>query len=154
MGLFQTFRGYNCRTAEINPMVITKEGKIFAGDCRMAIDDSSVFRHPELGIEVAREAPTPPTELDKIAWQIEEGGLPGREIDHQSTGDRRIYARRIHCGQSGAMAPCPWCRESPQGRIAKEAGFSLCHLALRQQRARIDGDFERRDKGFAGADWH
>jgi succinyl-CoA synthetase beta subunit len=77
MGLFQTFRGYNCRTAEINPMVITKEGKIFAGDCRMAIDDSSVFRHPELGIEVAREAPTPPTELDKIAWQIEEGDLRG-----------------------------------------------------------------------------
>jgi succinyl-CoA synthetase beta subunit len=58
-------------------MVITKEGKIFAGDCRMAIDDSSVFRHPELGIEVAREAPTPPTELDKIAWQIEEGDLRG-----------------------------------------------------------------------------
>ena len=77
MGLFQTFKGYNCRTAEINPMVITKEGKIFAGDCRMAIDDSSVFRHPELGIEVAREAPTPPTELDKIAWQIEEGDLRG-----------------------------------------------------------------------------
>jgi succinyl-CoA synthetase beta subunit len=77
MGLFQTFKGYNCRTAEINPLVITKDGKLFAGDCRMAIDDSSVFRHPELGIEVAREAPTPPTELDKIAWQIEEGDLRG-----------------------------------------------------------------------------
>lgn len=77
MGLFQTFKGYNCRTAEINPLVLTKEGKILAGDCRMAIDDSSVFRHPELGIEVAREAATPPTELDKIAWQIEEGDLRG-----------------------------------------------------------------------------
>jgi succinyl-CoA synthetase beta subunit len=77
MGLFQTFKGYNCRTAEINPLVVTKDGKLFAGDCRIAIDDSSVFRHPELGIEVAREAPTPPTELDKIAWQIEEGDLRG-----------------------------------------------------------------------------
>jgi succinyl-CoA synthetase beta subunit len=77
MGLFQTFKGYNCRTAEINPLVITKDGKLLAGDCRMAIDDSSVFRHPELGIDVAREAPTPPTELDKIAWQIEEGDLRG-----------------------------------------------------------------------------
>jgi succinyl-CoA synthetase beta subunit len=77
MGLYQTFRGYNCRTAEINPLVLTKDGKILAGDCRMAIDDSSVFRHPELGIDVAREAPTPPTELDKIAWQIEEGDLRG-----------------------------------------------------------------------------
>jgi succinyl-CoA synthetase beta subunit len=77
MGLFQTFKGYNCRTAEINPLVVTKDGKLFAGDCRIAIDDSSVFRHPELGIDVAREAPTPPTELDKIAWQIEEGDLRG-----------------------------------------------------------------------------
>jgi succinyl-CoA synthetase beta subunit len=77
MGLFQTFKGYNCRTAEINPLVLTKDGKLFAGDCRIAIDDSSVFRHPELGIDVAREAPTPPTELDKIAWGIEESDLRG-----------------------------------------------------------------------------
>ena len=77
LGLYATFKGYNCRTAEINPLVLTKDGKIFAADCRMSIDDSSVFRHPELGIDVAREASSPPTELDKIAWQIEEGDLRG-----------------------------------------------------------------------------
>ncbi|MFB0505143.1 MAG: ATP-grasp domain-containing protein [Thermodesulfobacteriota bacterium] len=77
LGLYETFKGYNCRTAEINPLVLTKDGKIYAADCRMAIDDSSVFRHPELGIDVARESSTPPTELDKIAWQIEEGDLRG-----------------------------------------------------------------------------
>jgi succinyl-CoA synthetase beta subunit len=77
LGLYQTFKGYNCRTAEINPLVLTKDGNIYAADCRMAIDDSSVFRHPELGIDVAREASTPPTELDKIAWSIEEGDLRG-----------------------------------------------------------------------------
>ena len=77
IGLYQTFKNYNCRTVEINPLVLTKEGKVVAGDCRMAIDDSSVYRHPELGIDVARESPTPPTELDKIAWWIEEGDLRG-----------------------------------------------------------------------------
>ncbi len=77
LGLYETFKGYNCRTAEINPLVLTKDGKIYAADCRMSIDDSSVFRHPELGIDVARESSTPPTELDKIAWQIEEGDLRG-----------------------------------------------------------------------------
>ncbi|MFQ5842876.1 MAG: ATP-grasp domain-containing protein [Thermodesulfobacteriota bacterium] len=77
LGLYETFKGYNCRTAEINPLVLTRDGKIYAGDCRIAIDDSSVFRHPELGIDVARESSTPPTELDKIAWQIEEGDLRG-----------------------------------------------------------------------------
>ncbi len=75
--MYETFKGYNCRTAEINPLVLTKDGKIYAADCRIAIDDSSVFRHPELDIDVAREASAPPTELDKIAWQIEEGDLRG-----------------------------------------------------------------------------
>jgi succinyl-CoA synthetase beta subunit len=89
MGLFQTFKGYNCRTAEINPLVVTKDGKLFAGDCRMAIDDSSVFRHPELGIDVAREAPTPPTELDKIAWWIEDGDLRGTCYIAQMAPDKK-----------------------------------------------------------------
>jgi succinyl-CoA synthetase beta subunit len=77
IGLFNTFKNFDCRIAEINPLVITKDGKVIAGDCRIAIDDSSVYRHPELGIDVAREAATMPTELDKIAWQIEEADLRG-----------------------------------------------------------------------------
>jgi succinyl-CoA synthetase beta subunit len=77
MSLFQTFKTSDCRTAEINPLIVTKDGRVLAGDCRMAIDDSSVYRHPELEINVARESPTPPTELDEIAWAIEEGDLRG-----------------------------------------------------------------------------
>ena len=76
-GLYETFKNYGARLIEINPMVITKDGKVLAGDCRVSIDDSAVIRHPELGIEVAREAPTPPTELDKLAWWVEEKDLRG-----------------------------------------------------------------------------
>jgi len=70
LGLYETFKKFGCRLIEINPMVVTKDGKVLASDCRISIDDSSVIRHPELGIEVARESGTPPTELDKIAWQV------------------------------------------------------------------------------------
>jgi succinyl-CoA synthetase beta subunit len=91
-GLYQTFKNYNCRTAEINPLVLTRDGKIIAGDCRIAIDDSSVYRHPEFDIEVAREAPTPPTELDKIAWWIEEGDLRGTCYIAQMAPDAKGFA--------------------------------------------------------------
>ncbi|MBW2146333.1 MAG: acetate--CoA ligase family protein [Deltaproteobacteria bacterium] len=76
-GLYEVFRRYDCRTIEINPLVVTRDGKAVAADCRAAIDDSSVYRHPELGIKVARESNREPTEFDEIAWQIEEGDLRG-----------------------------------------------------------------------------
>ena len=50
VGLYDTFKNYGARLIEINPMVVTKDGKVLASDCRISIDDSSVIRHPELGI--------------------------------------------------------------------------------------------------------
>ena len=41
VGLYDTFRNYGARLIEINPMVVTKDGKVLASDCRISIDDSS-----------------------------------------------------------------------------------------------------------------
>jgi len=91
VGLYETFKNFGCRLIEINPMVVTKDGKVLASDCRISIDDSSAIRHPELGIEVARESGTPPTELDKIAWWVEEKDLRGTcyfaEMNNQIKGE-------------------------------------------------------------------
>ncbi|RKY53847.1 MAG: succinyl-CoA synthetase subunit beta [Candidatus Neomarinimicrobiota bacterium] len=75
--LFLLARKYDTRSAEINPLVKTKLGKFFAADCRIAVDDYAVYRHPELGIEIARELDRPPTELDRIAYRVEEGDYRG-----------------------------------------------------------------------------
>ena len=74
---YEVFRRYEARTVEINPLVLTEDGKIVAADCRVLIDDSAVPRHPDLGIEVAREGDRPPSELDTIAWKIEESDYRG-----------------------------------------------------------------------------
>jgi succinyl-CoA synthetase beta subunit len=76
-GLYEAFRRYDARAAEINPLVLTKDARIIAADCRMTVDDSSVFRHPELKVEIPRESSKPLTELDKIAWKIEENDYRG-----------------------------------------------------------------------------
>lgn len=46
--LYQIFRAYDSEIAEINPLVITADGKIVAADARLNIDDQALFRHPEL----------------------------------------------------------------------------------------------------------
>jgi succinyl-CoA synthetase beta subunit len=76
-GLYAAFAKYEARSAEINPLVLTKAGKVIAADCRITVDDSAIFRHPELGIRVAREFQREPTTLEMVAWTIEEGDYRG-----------------------------------------------------------------------------
>ncbi|GBD93304.1 succinyl-CoA ligase [ADP-forming] subunit beta [bacterium BMS3Abin05] len=77
VGLWQIARKYDARAAEINPLVMVKDGTVYAADCRLTIDDYAVYRHQELGIEVAREFDHPPTELEKIAYNIEKNDYRG-----------------------------------------------------------------------------
>lgn len=69
--LFGVARGNEARSLEVNPLVTTPDGRVVALDCRMTIDDAAVFRHPELGIEIARELDHPPTDLEKVAYRVE-----------------------------------------------------------------------------------
>jgi succinyl-CoA synthetase beta subunit len=70
-------RQVEARAAEINPLVFTTDGRVVALDCRITVDDAAVFRHPELGIEVARELGHPPTTLERIAWNVEKDDYRG-----------------------------------------------------------------------------
>src|SRR6516225_6483549 len=76
--LFAAARSVEARSLEINPLVLTKGGEFVAADCRMTIDDYSVVRHPEFGIEIAREFDHPPTALERVAYAVEQS-------DHRGT---------------------------------------------------------------------
>ncbi|MCG8608758.1 acetate--CoA ligase family protein, partial [bacterium] len=75
--LWNIAKSVEARSAEINPLILNDDGAIVAADCRIAIDDYAAFRHPELGIEIARELDRPPTELDKIAYDVEKNDYRG-----------------------------------------------------------------------------
>lgn len=45
--LFTCFKKNDATLIEINPLVLTDEGKLVAGDCKMTLDDAAIFRHPE-----------------------------------------------------------------------------------------------------------
>jgi succinyl-CoA synthetase beta subunit len=75
--LYEVFVKADANTVETNPLILTKDGRIVAGDCRITIDDNSVFCHPEFEIELPRDLTRPATELEKLAWKIEEDDYRG-----------------------------------------------------------------------------
>ncbi|WP_010630969.1 ADP-forming succinate--CoA ligase subunit beta [Sporolactobacillus vineae] len=48
LGLYQVFVEKDCTIAEINPLVLTKEGKIVALDAKLNFDDNGLFRHKDI----------------------------------------------------------------------------------------------------------
>jgi succinyl-CoA synthetase beta subunit len=47
-GVYETFVSLDASLIEINPLVLTNEGKILALDAKMSFDDNALYRHPEL----------------------------------------------------------------------------------------------------------
>ncbi len=48
LGLYRAYEGTDASLAEINPLVVTKEGDVIALDAKMNFDDNALYRHPEI----------------------------------------------------------------------------------------------------------
>ena len=46
--LYVVFEGNDCSLVEINPLVVTKDGRVLAADAKLSFDDDALFRHPDL----------------------------------------------------------------------------------------------------------
>jgi len=47
-GLFALYLAKDCSLAEINPLVVTGDGRVLALDAKLNFDDNALYRHPEL----------------------------------------------------------------------------------------------------------
>jgi succinyl-CoA synthetase beta subunit len=54
--LYGVFRALDAEIAEINPLVLTKEGKLVAADAKVIVNDDSLFRQPDVQA-IARSRP-------------------------------------------------------------------------------------------------
>ena len=48
MALYRAYQGSDCSLAEINPLVLTADGRVLALDAKINFDDNALYRHPEL----------------------------------------------------------------------------------------------------------
>jgi succinyl-CoA synthetase beta subunit len=62
-GLYDAFIANDASLAEINPLVVTADGRVLALDAKMNFDDNALFRHPE--VEALRDKDEEdPTEIE------------------------------------------------------------------------------------------
>ncbi len=47
-GLARAFVALDCSIAEINPLIVTKQGEVLALDAKLNFDSNALFRHPDL----------------------------------------------------------------------------------------------------------
>lgn len=48
MGAYRAFRDLDASMVEINPLIVTEDGKVLALDAKMSFDDNALFRHPHI----------------------------------------------------------------------------------------------------------
>ena len=48
MALYSAYKGCDATLAEINPLVLTKDGEVVAIDSKLTLDDNALYRHSEL----------------------------------------------------------------------------------------------------------
>jgi succinyl-CoA synthetase beta subunit len=66
-GLYAAFMGSDADLAEINPLAIVGDGQLIALDGKMVLDDSGLFRHPELAAMRDEDEETPEERMAREA---------------------------------------------------------------------------------------
>lgn len=74
-GLYQTFVNADANLAEINPLIIDGDNQLLAVDGKIVLDDSALYRHPELA------AMRDEDEEDKYEEEAREAGLTYINLD-------------------------------------------------------------------------
>ncbi|GAG61779.1 unnamed protein product [marine sediment metagenome] len=84
--LFNIFKKYDCDLAEINPLILTQDGKLIAADAHLELEQEALYRHKELeqlGIPIRKDSPRIPTKFEIEAEKID-------KIDHRGVAGRVV----------------------------------------------------------------
>ena len=69
LGLYKAYVETDASLLEINPFITTKDGKLFALDCKINFDDNAIFRHKDLK-ELRDTAEEDPLEVEASKYAL------------------------------------------------------------------------------------
>jgi succinyl-CoA synthetase beta subunit len=93
INLYNLFIQYDCSLVEVNPLAVTRDGRVVALDAKLQFDDSGLFRHPDIvqlqdleeesdAEKIAREAGVSYVSLDgDIGCMVNGAGLAMATMD-------------------------------------------------------------------------
>ncbi len=125
--LYRVFRNYDALVAEINPLVLTANGTYLALDAKVEIDNSSLYRHRDLNLNLEDRITNP---LERKGRQI---GVTYVELD----GDIAIIASGAGLGMasmdiiSQSMRPANFLETG--GAITAELLYNVMGLVLQKE---------------------
>jgi len=91
--LYETFREEDAELVEINPLILTREGDLIAGDAKITIEDNALYRHPEYkGLE---------EDLTPLEKEAKESGIAFIQLGHWCDCERS----GPHHGYAGCAQP-------------------------------------------------
>ncbi len=76
MGAYRAFRDLDAVMVEINPLVVTKDGRLLALDAKLAFDDNALFRRPGIS-ELRDKSQEDPREMQAADRGLSYVGLDG-----------------------------------------------------------------------------
>jgi succinyl-CoA synthetase beta subunit len=75
-GLYRAFDGTDASLAEINPLVVTGDGRVIALDAKLNFDSNALFRHPEI-VEMRDLDEEDPAEIEASKFDLSYISLDG-----------------------------------------------------------------------------
>ena len=124
--LFRVFRKTDAMIAEINPLIVTSDDALWAVDAVLEVDDSALFRHPELPADPLARMEHP---LEREAKKI---GVSYVDLD----GDIGIICSGAGLGMATMdivgerLRPANFLETG--GGITEELMYKVTHLVLRK----------------------
>lgn len=76
LGCYRAMRDLDALMIEINPLIVTREGRLLAIDAKMSFDENALFRHPEIA-ELRDKSQEDPREMRAADRGLNYVGLDG-----------------------------------------------------------------------------
>jgi succinyl-CoA synthetase beta subunit len=76
LGLYRAFDETDASLAEINPLIVTGDGRVVALDAKLTVDDNALFRHPDI-VEMRDLDEEDPAEIEASKYDLSYISLDG-----------------------------------------------------------------------------